>query len=441
MCSTHQNRTNIHLQLYKATDKMSMMAHWHSQALILVIILDVISACPAGDWVTLSHQHICAVTGSSVVMPCSLTPPAGQTVTEVFWLINAVKNRKPNDLAQNQSYADRVKYYWDGNNNKNNCTLELNKVKMTDSAKYYTRIIAYKDKWQSCFHVTLSVTELTVRGSDPVLEGREVKLSCTMTCRLDGNPTVIWKKNGEYLPGKQTNSAELLFTSVSTGDDGDYACALKGLEGHSSKPVRLHVMFPPKNTSVFDRSGVEVIRGGSVNLTCSSDANPPVENYTWFKVDESTPVGSGQQHSITNIRSEDGGQYYCEARNTNGAENSTAVLITVTGARRSPEYMIAGVSVCGVAGLLCVLVWIRYYKTNRNDKKMVQDEVQCSSIDSQRPGWSRAAGALSTEAVRGAEDDGLYARVLPKCSRESAAAEEEYDVQYASVRFIKTRAV
>ena len=70
-------------------------------------------------------------------------------------------------------------------------------------------------------------------------------------------------------------------------------------------------------------------KGGTVTLTCSSDANPPVESYTWFKVDESTPVGSGQQYSISNIRSEDGGQYYCEARNNYGAENSSAVIITV----------------------------------------------------------------------------------------------------------------
>ena len=67
--------------------------------------------------------------------------------------------------------------------------------------------------------------------------------------------------------------------------------------------------------------------GNTVTLTCSSDANPPVEIYTWFKVGESTPVGSGQQYSITNIRSEDGGQYYCEARNEHGAEDSTAVSI------------------------------------------------------------------------------------------------------------------
>ena len=83
----------------------------------------------------------------------------------------------------------------------------------------------------------------------------------------------------------------------------------------------------PKTTTVFTRPSGVITKGSSVTLTCSSDANPPVENYTWFKVGESTPVGSGQQYSITNISSEDGGQYYCEARNKYGAEDSTAVSI------------------------------------------------------------------------------------------------------------------
>ena len=83
----------------------------------------------------------------------------------------------------------------------------------------------------------------------------------------------------------------------------------------------------PKTTTVFTRPSGVITKGSSVTLTCSSDANPPVENYTWFKVNESTPVGSGQQYSITSISSEDGGQYYCEARNKYGAEDSTAVSI------------------------------------------------------------------------------------------------------------------
>lgn len=117
----------------------------------------VLSACP-NDWTALTHHQICAVAGSSVLMPCTLTPPAGHTVTKVFWLINAVKGVKPSDVAENPSYTGRVEYFWDENSNKNNCTLRLSEVKMTDGAKYYARIIAGKEKWQSCSTIQLSVT-------------------------------------------------------------------------------------------------------------------------------------------------------------------------------------------------------------------------------------------------------------------------------------------
>ena len=100
--------------------------------------------------------------------------------------------------------------------------------------------------------------------------------------------------------------------------------------------VTLSHLDTPKNTTVFTTPSGVITKGSSVTLTCSSDANPPVEIYTWFKVNESTPVGSGQQYSITNIRSEDGGQYYCEARNKYGAGNSSTVSVIVEGISASP---------------------------------------------------------------------------------------------------------
>ncbi|XP_076135393.1 cell adhesion molecule 4-like [Alosa pseudoharengus] len=204
-------------------------------------------------------------------------------------------------------------------------------------------------------------------------------------------------------------------------------------------------VFPPANTSVSVRPDVNVIKGSSVTLTCSSNANPPVENYTWFKVNESTPVGSGQQYSITNIRSEDGGQYYCEARNKHGAGNSSAVSITVTdlGARSPVLYVVAGVSVWGAAGLICVLVWIRYHKTNtqaskkEHDKDVHGQDVQCSNADLLKSGQSRATSPPSAEAAGGAEDDGHYSTIQPHGSGQTAGGAED-DGHYSTIQPTQT---
>lgn len=118
---------------------------------------DLLSACQ-GDWTSIPYQHLCVLSGSSVVFPCSFTPPAGHTVTSVFWLINARRGVEPTDIAEKPSYTGRVEYHWDEGSNSNNCTLKLTNVTVSDSAEYRARIITDQDRWQSCSAVPLSVT-------------------------------------------------------------------------------------------------------------------------------------------------------------------------------------------------------------------------------------------------------------------------------------------
>ncbi|KAL1005694.1 hypothetical protein UPYG_G00062490, partial [Umbra pygmaea] len=93
--------------------------------------------------------------------------------------------------------------------------------------------------------------------------------------------------------------------------------------------VTLSVTDGPKNTSVSVSPSGEIVEGSSVTLTCSSDANPPVNNYTWYKNNVTSPKASGQSYSITNIRSEDSGEYYCEAENQCGRFHSSSVFLDV----------------------------------------------------------------------------------------------------------------
>ena len=74
----------------------------------------------------------------------------------------------------------------------------------------------------------------------------------------------------------------------------------------------------------------EIEEGSSVTLTCSSEANPPVNAYVWYKKGSISPVSSERNYVIQNISLEDGGEYYCTATNELGTTNSTIQLITVT---------------------------------------------------------------------------------------------------------------
>ena len=87
----------------------------------------------------------------------------------------------------------------------------------------------------------------------------------------------------------------------------------------------------PKNVSVSISPG-EIVEGSSVTLTCSSDANPPVHNYTWYMRTGAESLIRGTGDSISfNVTSDSSGLYYCEAENEVGSQTSTGVAVPTEG--------------------------------------------------------------------------------------------------------------
>ncbi|KAI5618772.1 B-cell receptor CD22-like, partial [Silurus asotus] len=162
--------------------------------------------------------------------------------------------------------------------------------------------------------------QLKLRLSGEIVEGSSV----TLTCSSDANPpvkTYTWFNRTTSVGKGKT----FTISKVSAKDSGKYKCMCSNKVGHqNSTSVTLNVVYPPKNVSISP-SG-EKVKKNSVTLTCSSDSNPPVENYTWFKENETSPVGSGQSY-----RALQSGLYYCEVQNKLGSERSAAVSITITG--------------------------------------------------------------------------------------------------------------
>ncbi|XP_030204283.1 carcinoembryonic antigen-related cell adhesion molecule 6-like [Gadus morhua] len=121
----------------------------------------------------------------------------------------------------------------------------------------------------------------------------------------------------------------------------------------------------PKTPSVTVSPSGEIEEGSSVTLSCSSDANPAAE-YTWFKQHEDSVKASGQNYIITNITSELGGNYYCQAHNAIGHHNSTFLLIKVciqglksTSPSWTTTVAVRGIVVLLATVLLLVFLWMR----------------------------------------------------------------------------------
>ncbi|XP_051994029.1 B-cell receptor CD22-like [Xyrauchen texanus] len=259
-----------------------------------LIFLLMIQVVYSAEWgVSYSSSYICALKGSSVIMSCTYKHPPGYKIKKVFWTKTLVLNHvEPPNLFNEPEYSQRIQYLGD---KQQNCTIRLNDVTQKDSHEYYFRFTTNKPdgRWIGAPGVTLNITDLHVESPESVTEGDTVSLTCKSTCNLTDRTTFIWWKNTQSLTERNN---KLLLQSVRREDAGRYSCAVHGHK-LTSPHVDLNVKYSPKETFVVVSPSGEIVLGDSVTLTCSSDSNPPVLNYTWFKENESSSVGSGQSYS------------------------------------------------------------------------------------------------------------------------------------------------
>ncbi|XP_052356488.1 sialoadhesin-like [Oncorhynchus keta] len=269
-------------------------------------------------------------------------------------------------------------------------------------------------------------------GSYFCVRGERVTLRCRTQCIVGLNPTYIWYKNGQSLTNPVTsyNSLildpvtsynSLILDPVSSEDAGNYSCAVEGLERILSPEETLTVRYGPKNTSVSVSPSGEIVEGSSVTLTCSSDANPPVDKYTWYKKNVTSPKASGQSYNITNISSEDRGEYYCEAQNGRGSMNSSALMIIVAGKQTSVLTAAVGIIVVVLVLILCLsgLMWFR--KKNSTSTSNTRDTADDGQGDSSPVYDNISNMAMNSTA---AQTESTY---------------DQDDVHYASVHFSRSK--
>ncbi|XP_077057584.1 B-cell receptor CD22-like, partial [Siphateles boraxobius] len=161
--------------------------------------------------------------------------------------------------------------------------------------------------------------------------------SVTLNCSSDSNPPAL---NFSWFKGETFVGSGKIFSILQISSDhrGEYTCRSRNKHGEKdSDAVMLNVMYTPRNVSVWVSVSGVIVEGDSVTLNCSSDSNPPALNFSWFKEDETSAVGSGQSFSISSFNSSFSGRFYCEAQNKYGSQRSASVsLFTVKGIQDTP---------------------------------------------------------------------------------------------------------
>ncbi|XP_073323050.1 B-cell receptor CD22-like [Pagrus major] len=290
--------------------------------------------------------------------------------------------------------------------------LVFSSIQSSDSGEYYCTAENELGR-RTSEYISINVTytprlpSVSANPSGRIMERTPV----TLTCSSDANPAAkyTWyKENRTLIQGPE---GVYHFSNIRSEDRGIYYCKSENQYGEiNSSSLFIDVQYAPRLPSVSVSPSAEIVEGSSVNLTCSSDANPAA-TYTWYKKNEDSPKASGQIFTITDIKAEHTGNYYCEAQNRGGRHNSTLQLIVVS---RSMKSVAAG----SITSLFLVIIFLFAFFLIRRKR--------------------------STKRIAEGPDNNAQPNVGPVCDNPSAAAqrnpsEEQDDLYYATVSFSKNQ--
>ncbi|XP_067332266.1 B-cell receptor CD22-like isoform X3 [Channa argus] len=297
-------------------------------------------------------------------MVCSFYHPHYLRVNRVMWGHVKLHRLKGRLIFDSRSRKNPTRFQYVGDKN-HSCSLKIDPVMQNDAGIYIITFNNYKiHTWGGNIAPTLKVVDLEVlvtktNRHETMKEGNSVTLTCINKCDSSGLTSAFaWFKNGEAI----NEGPVLYFNSISSTNSGNYTCSLKTQARVTSRVLNINVEYGPKNTSVFVSSVTDV--GNNITLVCSSQSNPPVENYTWFKVDDENIVEVGHEPVFL---PGDGDQYLCSVSNKHGSQNSSVVTLKNKGYWATFSRDVVGAS-AAIAVILIVTTVIAVSRVNKNRK-------------------------------------------------------------------------
>ncbi|XP_041665174.1 myelin-associated glycoprotein isoform X2 [Cheilinus undulatus] len=388
-----------------------------SVALVVVLMQGVYCQ----TWNVFLPQRIMGVAGPCLTIPCGFSiPESYEPELQVNCSAGAIwrrgKHYGPDVLSERNPKLNKLQGSMDGDLRKKNCTTTLHSLPKNYSQVLFFRLECLGElKYSFTKGVTIiSQSEIPppqLSQAQPVQEGDIVTLRCSVPVPCPAKPpSLTWlprdstsqeKTRVEQTDGQMMMTSTLTFIASADQHSRGVSCSVSYplTEGGSTEPSaatqRISVLYAPRSTGVTLSTSGPVAEGTSVALTCSSESNPPVSLYTWYRADSGQPIKRAKgQTLILRVRHNDSGLYLCEAQNVRGSHRSTPVSLQVISSTGSREFsaLVIPYIVCGIMFALFILIVAvgvcKYQSLSRRLKQVELKEetayttLQISSITS-----------------------------------------------------------
>uniref|UniRef100_A0A665U4G4 Si:ch211-171h4.5 n=1 Tax=Echeneis naucrates TaxID=173247 RepID=A0A665U4G4_ECHNA len=292
--------------------------------------------------------RIVSITNSCVTIPCHFEVPESQEA-------NLLKCSNGGNWKRGHIHSPpQHRAIWFhlgqiiGDLTKKNCTTVFFSFPTDYSDVYFFRLdcddpLKFTFNKGVIIHSQPEPPEPTLADVGRISEGSSVMLQCSapVLCPILP-PSLSWTHLGSYNDlGRKTQqwmmTSTLTFIAsahhhqLSVGCSASYPRTRGGSTTSFANQI-LHVEYAPRyTTAALDVSG-PVPEGRSVILTCTSDANPAVSSYTWYRQQGSLTVKGSGATLVLQVGLEDSGAYLCKAQSSLGCGDTLVALYGICGA-------------------------------------------------------------------------------------------------------------
>ncbi|XP_031242148.1 sialic acid-binding Ig-like lectin 5 isoform X2 [Mastomys coucha] len=292
--------------------------------------------------------------GLCVFVPCQVQYPTSYGSVFGFWFrdgadINLNPPVATNDPHRSVQKETQGRFYLMGNQNTDNCSLDIRDARKTDTGKYFFRLdgsvkFSFRNPILSVQVIALTRTP-NLQVTSTLVSGNSTQLICSVpwACERGTPPIFSWMSSALTSLGHRTTlSSELNLTPRPQDSGTNLTCQVNipGVNVTVERTQQLNVTYAPQKMTIRaswgDDTEIKVLHSGaslqiqegeSLRLVCMADSNPPaVLRWEHSTQKHLRRLSNPSELQLPRVELEDQGKYICQAKNILGTQSASVSL-------------------------------------------------------------------------------------------------------------------